>query len=520
MLRLLVFALTALLSAQQQKPGSIRGQVLSMTGEPLRKAEVTLRGSGRGANASATTTDSSGVFAFDNVPAGNYLVSAQRNGFVRSNSPGVTVAAGQEVTGGTIKLTPHSVIAGKVVDEDGEPLIGAMVAVSEERYVRGKRTLNTRSSTNVNDLGEYRLYGLPPGRYYLSVDPRRQFGPPVNRTRESNLALVTVYYPGVIEQSQATPITLTPGQEARGIDLQVRRVPTVHVRGIVTDENGAPTQNASIMVLNGDSMQNGPMNRHMSPVRPDGAFDVPGLTPGSYTLVAQRAARDRGRSTGVAQVQVGTRDVEGVSLRMIPGATIAGVIRTEENVNVQNVRITLDPVEGLPFDMHSSRTVGEGNTFTVPDVGPGRYRVDAVGAPDGYYLKSVQISGQDVTESGLTVSGAVGGLEVILAKGAGAVEGTVADAEGKPFSSAIVSVVPPQGKRDQWRLFKTAMSDQTGKFTVRNLTPGDYTLLAFDSTEDAAAVQNPEQLKQIESKGATVKLGENGHESAQLKIIE
>jgi hypothetical protein len=64
------------------------------------------------------------------------------------------------------------------------------------------------------------------------------------------------------------------------------------------------------------------------------------------------------------------------------------------------------------------------------------------------------------------------------------------------------------------------MADQNGRFVFRNLSPGEYTVLAFGANGDPSVVQNPEYLKQIESKGTAVKLGENARESVQLKVVE
>ena len=203
----------------------------------------------------AASTDASGAFAFESVRAGNYLISAQRNGFVRQDgvrrpggSPpvqGITVVAGQDVSGIVIKLVPHSVITGKVTDEDSEPMFGASVNILEERYNRGRRTLIPRANGTVNDLGDYRsIPGLPAGRYFIAVEPRQEFGSPVTRTKqageEAERSFVTAYYPGVVDQNQAAPINLEAGQEARGIDVQIRKSPTVHIRGLVADKAGNP----------------------------------------------------------------------------------------------------------------------------------------------------------------------------------------------------------------------------------------------------------------------------------------
>jgi protocatechuate 3,4-dioxygenase beta subunit len=517
------------------QPGTVRGQITSITGEPLRKADVTLQPTrGNQVPPSMSTTDAAGVFVFDNVTPGSYALTAQRTGYVRSEAmrrPGapaalaVTIGAGQDVSGLVIKLTPHSVVTGKVFDEDGDPMYGANVNVLEERYFRGRRMLSPRANGTVNDLGEYRIAGLAPGRYFIAVEPRNEMGRVRGRVRrvqtESDTNFVTVYYPGVMEQSQATPIEIAAGQEMRGADVPMRKIPTVHLRGRVVDGSGNPVTNTAVMVMNGDEPAGGAVGRSMGVVRgADGAFDIPGIAPGNYLLIVNRMVRDAGRSTGTLRVQVGSQDVDGLVIRMADPAQVSGVIRADDNPDLRSIRVSLDPMESLPMDMHSSRNLAEGNVFTIPGVTHGKYRFDVVGAPDGYYLKSVQIAGQEVLESGIAVSGSVAGVEVILAKGAASVGGTITGAEGKPLSQGVVALVPPAGKRDHWRLFKTAMANQEGAYAFRNLPPGEYTLIAYSPGSDPTAVQNPEYLKQYESKGTVVKLAESASETEALKVVE
>jgi protocatechuate 3,4-dioxygenase beta subunit len=520
------------IASAQQSAGSVAGQVTNIAGDPIRKADVTLRPTGNDPRPGAVlvgSTDASGAFVFSSLQPGKYTVSAQRNGFVSQNGgrpaiQSVSVAAGQNVTGITIKLTPHSIVTGKVLDEDGEPLFGAGVSILEERYFRGRRTLSARGNGSVNDLGEYRIAGLQPGRYFVAVQPRAAYGPAPSRVRppgqDVDLDYVSVYYPGVFEQSQATAIEIAPGHEARGIDIQVRKVATVHVRGRVIDDAGNPVSGIAITVLKGDRSVGGAGWRAMGAVREDGSFDIPAVPAGTHTLMANRMSRGHGRSTAAQKIEIGSHDLEGVIVRMSPSAQISGVIKAADNPNLGNVQVTLDPMDNAIFDLQSSRGIGEGNTFVLPGVAPGNYRVDVSGAPEGYYIKSVQVSGQDYLESGLAIAGSISGVDVILAKGATTVEGTAVDADGKPIAQSVVALVPPAGKRDQWRLFKTSLADQSGRFSVRNLPPGEYTLFAFAAGDDASAVQNPEYLKQIEAKGTAVKLGENARESVQVKVIE
>ena len=250
-------------AAQQSAgpPGSVRGQVVSATGEPLRKAEVVLRPLSRGGvgmmpeGAFTMTTDATGVFAFDGVPPGNYAVSAQRNGYVRQDgetrfgprtTPPVVVTSGQAVTGITIKLVPHGVVAGRVVDEDGEAVARIAVQVQRERWIRGQRQLLPLSTDTTNDLGEYRVAGLPAGRYIVSVTGGRPFAGMMSTPRPAQGAgemnYVPTFYPNVIDAAQATPIAVGSGQETRGVDFQLRKIGTYRIRGRVVDPAGGSSR--------------------------------------------------------------------------------------------------------------------------------------------------------------------------------------------------------------------------------------------------------------------------------------
>ena len=237
-------------AAAGAKPGSVRGTVVGASDEPLRKAEVTLRSMGGGGGGFGgggrspmpvggreggvwmATTDASGTFAFDNIPPGQYSVMVQRTGYVRQEfgsrsrtSNAITLREGQQYSGMTVKLVPHGVIAGRVLDEDGDPVMHASVQILRERWVGTRRQMTPQNGDATNDLGEYRLAGLMPGRYYLMVAFNRP--EPSNRPRPdgaaADLSYASVYYPGVTEIAQATPIQVTPGQEMRGVDLQLRK---------------------------------------------------------------------------------------------------------------------------------------------------------------------------------------------------------------------------------------------------------------------------------------------------------
>jgi hypothetical protein len=221
-LALAVFAvivgMSAVILGQQAPPpfaGALNGPpakasvagviVRATTGEPIARATVTLtrtaspgtgpRGGGPQAQPGqqpqgqqqpqtlTTNTDDQGKFQFKDVDEGAYRIVAARNGFTRqeygqrsSNRPGtvMTIRAGQQVTDISFRLTPASTITGRVIDSTGEPLPGITVQALRSTYdATGKRTLQPAGSARTNDLGEYRMYWINPGRYFVSANPAR-----------------------------------------------------------------------------------------------------------------------------------------------------------------------------------------------------------------------------------------------------------------------------------------------------------------------------------------------------------
>lgn len=113
------------------------------------------------------------------------------------------------------KLVPHAVITGRVVDADGEPVAYVQVQPMLYRYNNGCKQLAPAGFVTTNDLGECRLFGLAPGRYYLRATPRADFMVENSTDRSANPTpeegLVDTYYPGTTDPASAGTIELAPG---------------------------------------------------------------------------------------------------------------------------------------------------------------------------------------------------------------------------------------------------------------------------------------------------------------------
>ena len=257
--RALVFPLALLLalSAYAQKNSkppkeescSVSGIVMKMADSaPLRKARVVLRSVDDPKRTVGAVTNAEGRFALKDVESGRYHLNVTRVGFVASEygqrkpdtlGAVLTLRAGQDLKDLQFRLIPAGVISGRIYDDDGEPLPSVEVSAVRQVYSEGKRTRASAMSATTNDLGEYRLYGLAPGRYFVSsVYPRwnRGDGPDDESIDEEKEGYAKLYYPGTADVAKAGPITIKAGEEDSSIDILMSKVPVHQVRGNVYNQ--------------------------------------------------------------------------------------------------------------------------------------------------------------------------------------------------------------------------------------------------------------------------------------------
>jgi hypothetical protein len=525
------------LFAQQPPPevkkASVTGSILSTTGEPLKKAQISLhRAEGGVQSGYAAVSDAAGAFRLSDIEPGKYSLYVERTGYVqqqynsrqgRSGSI-LTLAEGKELTGIVIKLVPQGVISGKVTDEDGDPVPQCGVLLLSQRYVQGKRQFQQTGGTQINDLGEFRIANLAPGKYRLSVTCQIRTvglirtGLPKDAPEEG---YATTYYPGVVDMAQATAIDVAAGNELRGIDLRLVKARTYHIRGKVIDAaTNLPAREVSLSLIRSDT---GPMYQMGSvgtAVRnAAGAFDIGSVLPGSYFLIANRMNAES-RSPSQQPVEVGNQNVNDLTVTVGSGFQLSGLIKVEgnETVDLSAVRLFLEPANGLPIGGATLQVKPDG-AFTGPNVSALRYRLRTMNMPDGTYMKTIRMGSQEIGDFLIDLTtGAPGPIEVVVSAKAGQIKGTVEDEKQQPAANATIILVPEASKRDQFSLFKQTTADQNGAFTVKGLPPGEYTLFSWEEIEDGAW-QDPEFLKKYEADGIKVKVAEGSSETAKVKMI-
>ena len=507
---------------------TIEGIVLKVaTGDPLKRAVLSLTKVEGHSEPKNATSDASGRFQLKNVEPGRYHLYASRNGYAQEeygqrtphgSGTILTLAAGQHLKDISFRLTPASVIAGHVYDEDGEPLAEAEIQALRFGYEKGQRKLAPSRFARTNDLGEYRLYGLPPGQYYVSAsyNPRR-FG---NEGPEGGYA--TVYYPGSADPSRASALDLHAGDELPGIDFTLTPVKTFNVKGRVYDAvNSRPGIHANLFLQpRNTEVQRWTMTSQSFVQDPQGVFELHGVVPGSYYLLAVNFESEKQYSAREA-IEVSDADVEGVSLVIGPGIDLKGRIRVEGNAALDPsvLNIWLQPREQMTMYFGAGGSIKPDGTFTISNVADDDYRFEVGGLPEDFYLKAVRIGSSDVLASDLSVSRKQppGALDVVLSPNGGRIDGRVPK-EDKPFSGATVVLVPEEGRRKEERFYKSTSTDQDGQFSLRGITPGEYTLFAWETVEHGAYM-DPEFLHPYKDRGKPVHVDEGSRLNSQLDLI-
>jgi hypothetical protein len=525
----------------KQETCTITGMVVKLDGSvPLKSARVELRSVEDQTHAYAATTDADGRFVLKDMGPGRYRLSVSRNGFVNQeygqktpNDPGsiLTLAPGQQMKDLLFRLIPWSVIAGRIRNEDGDPLPWVQVTALREAYTDGKRKLSPTAQEATNDLGEYRLFGLRPGRYFVSAtySTKNQMASgnedseePAPVEESAAQKYVPTYYPGTPDPAKASTISVKPGDEIPSVDILLQRVAAYKVRGriynMITHRTG---RDISIMMLPRNNQVAGSIFNFEAPVLDkDGSFTLKDVLPGSYTLSAFWF--DEGKPYVAKQnIDVGNADVEGVSLTIAPGMTINGRVIWDGKPSLEGDELSISPSsteQGVEFD--SPARVSPNGAFTLKDISEDTYHLYVNGMSKDCYIKAVRYGMADALYDGFAAQrGNDASLEVTLSSRGARVQGAVSDADGLPLAGVWVVLVPEEAHRAQMQMYKETTTDQYGHFELRGIPPGDYKLFSWDQVENGAW-QDPEFLKPFESKGEEVKLQEGESKSVNLTAIK
>lgn len=555
------FPILALLMLALQTPerASLEGTVTRAgTNEPLVRARIVVTMiQGQLSEVQTATTDDSGRFTIRNLAAGSHRVFATHDGFVRfeygqrGTRPGtpIDLQAGETKRNINLALTPMGIISGRVIDLDGKPMPGAFVRVSRGTYNQGELSLSSVQRVQTDDLGEFRVFNLEPGPYYVQALPAYAAAiegdtyvipstsapdtlagePSVRLSMAEALArgvvsaaafrdetYLTVYHPGTTDPAAARPIDLKPGAVFSGLEFRPVKTRTVHVRGrVIGSVTGQPDPSFTV----GLSLPYyGTDQRGGSSQNADGSFDFR-VPPGKYVLSGQKARQTPQEKDMYARmtIDVGDKDINSITLTLNPSFSLSGRVTIEgrppgvADPTYARALFTLTGLGATPGN--------ETGLFNYPTVRPGEIRFLILRPPPGMYYKAARFGTRDVLDSGFEVNSQPSEtLEVVLAPNAAAITVTVVDENQKPVQGATVAIISDPARRRRQDLNKSAVSNTAGQVTFDGLAPGDYKVFAWEDIAPGAW-QNPETISTYDSRGQNLRLVEGSKESILLRVI-
>jgi hypothetical protein len=517
--------------------GILRGRVTRLdNGQPLRRVLVTIAAPGLSqTELPSVLTDTSGRFELAGLPAARYTLTASRDGFVtlqygqrRPNQPGqpINLTAGAKLEGVDLALPRGGAVTGWIFDEDGEPVANATVELLRQRYVGGRPQLSPSVATPdvTDDRGAFRVYGIPPGAYYVSATKSAaasgsgRGGPP--RFQEA-LAATATFYPGTSSPEAARQITVGLGEEVAGISYSL--VPSTPAAILLTirtpDGQLAP---ATTQVMFRRTSATSSVGGSARP-GPDGSFRWTDLPPGEYAIqaVAWTAAGSSGE-TAAARVMLDGIDAK-VDLILQKADTVRGRITFDADAAVTSLRpdqVRVRPVAVDPLEPASAGTPRTNADWTFEtDVTQGA-RLLRVSVPTGWALKSVRADGVDVTDTPLLFNGKdVGGIEILVTDKLTEVSGTIREAGGRVVTDASVVLLAddPAKWTVEGRFVAVVRPDQTGRFVHRGLPAARYIAIALDYLEPGEET-NPETLRHLRSAGASFTLADRESKTLDLTL--
>jgi Carboxypeptidase regulatory-like domain len=490
----------------------IAGTVVSkVDSHPLANAQVAIASTKARQQSISVLTSDDGKFQFTGIPTGKYSLSGAKRGFIPAGydqhdqfSTAIVTGADLDTEHLVLKLDPDSVISGKVLDEAGEPVRDATIALYRDNRFEGANRIQNFRGAQTNDLGEFEIPNLTPGTYFLSAGAQPWYAvhPPSDMARSAgfdpslDVTYPATYYGDVTDAESATPISVRGGEHLQ-LDVHLNPVPSLHVIVHVpsSGNNQFPFPQFEQTGFDGSTPVERTENRMITP----GTWEISGIPAGKYNvrLMGQNSA---GQINGV-NIDASTPELD-----------------TSTAEPMCSVKVSVSYVDAPPTGPHgvmlqsgssrfnAGRPLDAKNEAQFENLASGRYEVFVFGGAGRFSVGRLQAEGATVAGHTVTLeSGASATLLISAMKGTSEIEGLV-KRSGKAVAGAMVVLVPrdPGGNHD---LFRRDQSDLDGTFIFHNVLPGSYTTVAIENGWDLDWAQ-PELILPYAKRGVAIQVGD------------
>ena len=499
----------------------IAGIIVSKTdGHPLVGARVALASTEARQKAESVTTSEDGKFEFTGVPAGKYSLSGAKRGYIAAGydqhdqySTAIVTGAGLDTEHLILKLDPQAIISGRVLDETGEPVRDATVTLYRDNHFSGVHQVQTFRGAQTNDLGEFEIPDLVPGTYFMSASAQPWYAvhpqiegnqPGGDFDRSLDAAYPITYYGDATDPDSATPISVRGGEHLQA-EVHMNPVPSLHVLIHVPDRGNhqypfpqfeQPAFDGSVPVMRME-------NRMVTP----GTWEITGIPAGKYD-VRLMGPNVRGQINGV-ELNSTTQELDTSNAE--PMCSLQVSVSFEDAPPSGRYAVML---RGKSARITPARNLDSKGQADFENLAPGTYEVFVLGVGSRFSVGRIRADGAAINGHTITLAaGSSASVTISAVKGSAEIEGIV-KRSGKPFAGAMVVLVPrnPEGNSD---LFRRDQSDLDGSFTLRNIVPGSYTLLAIENGWDLDW-SKPDVISAYLPRGRKIEVGGSGSRSVMV----
>ena len=481
--------------------------VSSVTRQPLSGVTVAITATDNRQSSLTVETAADGRYTFTALPAGKYSLTAsargyRAQGFNQHGNYFTGIAVGPDLDGTNLifRLVPDAAIEGTVTDDDSEPVRNASVQLFQRDHDSGQQRTHMFSNAVTDDRGHYQFGHLAPGTYFVAVSARPWYAaysapggdPPdpdnaprvAEERRQLDVAYPMTFYPAAEDSTAAIAIVLHPGERVTA-DVLMRAVPAVHLR-IKNGEADAKNSGAG-MPRGFPRVSQRIFEGALAPVMSTqgfgytaGTYEYTGIAPGHYVIEMPESGGKRGGAGWYKEIDLsGTVELdpsESPSLASVSGAVVLeGATRPIRKMYVVLTDRTSQE--------NVSAEVSDKGMFDFKDdeIGPGTYDVELTNSP-GFHVTKLIAKGAKTAGQTIEIAGGSVQLVCTASRAVARINGVVLR-DDKPFAGAMVVLVPRDPGSNS-TLFRRDQSDSDGTFTLPQVLPGPYTVIALENGWD------------------------------------
>ena len=492
-------------------------------------------------------TDAEGGFSFKDLPQGRYLLTAQKEGYfdrLMGGYSGSTVTRIVVIENGKlpapleISMIRAGTISGQIRDPAGQPVSGMKVDANQIWYPKGRSTFSSKISAVTDDRGEFRLFWLPPGEYFVGATPGA-----VGSISNPQDSWALTFFPGATDPIAASALTLREGEEIKGIDINLRTktTRTYSISGTAINPIARPNALTGIidrsvmsfyLVPREPSLTDGVLSfsvLNALPVdaRKEGDFQIRNVKPGRYDLYPNVSDFIGHRIfTSRTPIDVTNADIAGLSIPVNQGAKFSTEVIVEgkpaEPIQLNSLKMNLSTLDSTPYAFAASLEslqFDRNGRSSAEGIPAARYTLGLTGLPPMAYIADIRQDDISVYDDGFVVDQKSKPIQIVVRSDGATVGGVIQTADHKPAANVTVILVPPLERRKNPALFRVVTTNEAGRFSMRGVMPGSYTIFALQDRPFREPWLNADFLSTYKGQSLPVDVHSSSSEEVRLDLI-